>query len=77
MSSKGDLVAMGQVSLGEAQSQFVQKLAESIPSSDVLKQIIDAATKIMQTDLKQMIVDIGMSSLQQYADSLGLKIVQK
>jgi hypothetical protein len=72
-----DLIVMGELSLGDAETKFIEDLAESIPSPDVLKEIVSVATELMTTDLKQTIIDIGMDALTQFADANGFKIESK
>jgi len=76
-SLKSDLVAMGEVTLADAEAQFEQKLAESIPSTEVLQKIIDTATEIMKTDLKQKIIDMATNAVNQYASANGFTVKTK
>ena len=52
MAGKDELVILGEMTIGEAETKFISNLAESIPSPDVAKAIVKTATDIMKTDLE-------------------------
>ena len=59
MASASQLIAMGKMSVGEAETQFKQNLAISIPSSPVRTAIVTECKKIITTsaEIKKLITD--------------------
>ena len=58
MAGKDQLVVMGQLSIGDGETKFIEDLATSIPSPAVLEKLIETSTQLLQTTLKQYIIDM-------------------
>ena len=68
MTEKEQLVAMGQISVEEAQRMFIQILSDSVDSKPVRASIVLVMKSLLQNEFRQKIKDITA----QIAESKGL-----
>ena len=64
MAGKAELVAMGEVPVATGKAMFIQMLAESVPSPDVRKAIVNTVKPLLEGQFRQAIKDLAGQAAQ-------------